>query len=108
MWIITHDNVHEAACNPAMGMIKSKDYITRRTRQKGDARRHEFKLLSGGVTLFYGVAYFDENQLNKDTPRALEKELLRPLDEFGASLYDCDDIQYMSTHGWVSITRTTD
>lgn len=108
MWIITHDNVHEAACNPSLGMIKSKDYITRKTRQKGESRRHEFKLLRKGVALFYGVSYFDENALDKNTPRALEREFLRPLDEFGASLYGCDEIQYMSAHGWVTIRRTGD
>lgn len=99
MWIITHDNVHEAACNPSLGVIKSKDYITRRTRKKGEARRHEFKLLRKGAALFYGVAHFGDD--------ATDHERLRPLNEFGRSIYDCDEIQYMSKYGWISLKYPT-
>lgn len=87
MWIITHDNVHEAVSNPAVIVPKSRDYMTQATRKKAACRKHIFRLTKGGRELFRGVAYFEN-----DAPF---KEILRPLDEFGRSMYDCDGIEYL-------------
>lgn len=87
MWIITHDNVHEAVSNPAGIVPKSRDYMTQATRKKASCRKHIFRLTKKGRELFRGVAYFEN-----DAPF---KEILRPLDEFGRSLYDCDGIEYL-------------
>ena len=86
MWIITHDNVHEAGNNPALTVPKSKDYLEGIRRSKALARKHVFRLMKGGRELFRGVAYF-----NRD---ATFTQILRPLDEYGRSLYDCDAIEY--------------
>ena len=87
MWIITHDNVHEAGINPAVNVPKSRDYMTQATRKKAACRKRIFRLTKQGRELFRGVAYFEND--------ASFKEILRPLDEFGRSMYDCDEIQYM-------------
>lgn len=87
MWIITHDNVHEAGVNPAASVPKSRDYMTQATRKKAACRKHNFRLTKQGRELFRGVAYFEND--------ASFKEILRPLDEFGRSMYDCDAIEYM-------------
>lgn len=92
MWIITHDNVHEAGVNPAVTVPKSKDFLSKMTRKKAEARRHVFRLTKGGRVLFRGVAYFDDE--------ASFKEILRPLDEFGRNLYDCDAIAYQVGRDW--------
>lgn len=88
MWIITHDNVHEAESNPAGGVPKSSDYLkcVTEARCMRIRRRHIFRLICKGRELFRGIAY-----LPKD---ATFKEILRPLDEFGRTLYDCDAIDY--------------
>ena len=86
MWIITHDNVHEAGVNPAINVPKSRDFLQRATRKKAEQRKHVFRLMKGRCELFRGVAYFEN-----DAPF---KEILRPLDEFGRHLYDCDAIEY--------------
>lgn len=99
MWIITHDNVHEAGVNPAKDVIKSKDFLTRTTRKKAEARRHEFKLMRRGEVLFRGVAYFEDG--------ADDKEKLRPLNEFGRSMHGCDEIQYRHEYGWISLRYPT-
>lgn len=88
MWIITHDNVHEAGINPAGNVPKSRDYMTKATRKKASCRKHIFRLTKKGRELFRGVAYFENN--------ATFKEILRPLDEFGRAMYDCDAIEYMA------------
>ena len=87
MWIITHDNVHEAGINPAVSVPKSHDYMTQATRKKAACRKRNFRLMKQGRELFRGVAYFEN-----DAPF---REILRPLDEFGRSMYDCDAIEYM-------------
>ena len=87
MWIITHDNVHEAGINPAGNVPKSRDYMTKATRKKASCRKHIFRLTKKGRELFRGVAYFENN--------ATFNEILRPLDEFGRAMYDCDGIQYL-------------
>ena len=87
MWIITHDNVHEAGINPALNVPKSHDYMTQATRKKAACRKRNFRLMKQGRELFRGVAYFEND--------ASFKEILRPLDEFGRSMYDCDAIEYM-------------
>ena len=87
MWIITHDNVHEAGINPAVNVPKSRDYMTQATRKKAACRKRIFRLMKNGRELFRGVAYFEN-----DAPF---KEILRPLDEFGRAMYDCDAIEYM-------------
>lgn len=89
MWIITHDNVHEAGINPAGNVPKSRDYMTKATRKKVSCRKHIFRLTKQGRELFRGVAYFEN-----DAPF---KEILRPLDEFGRSMYDCDEISYIAS-----------
>ena len=86
MWIITHDNVHEAGINPALNVPKSHDYMTQATRKKAACRKRNFRLMRQGRELFRGVAYFEND--------ASFKEILRPLDEFGRSMYDCDGIEY--------------
>lgn len=87
MWIITHDNVHEAGSSPAHTVPKSKDYLDRVCRKKNAARKHIFRLMHKGREMFRGVAYFEND--------ASFSGILRPLDEFGRSEYDCDEIQYM-------------
>ena len=87
MWIITHDNVHEAGINPVVNVPKSRDYMTQATRKKAACRKRIFRLTNQGRELFRGVAYFEN-----DAPF---KEILRPLDEFGRNLYDCDGIEYL-------------
>lgn len=87
MWIITHDNVHEAGTNPAASVPKSHDYMKQATRKKAACRKHIFRLTKQGRELFRGVAYFEND--------ASFKEILRPLDEFGRSMYDCDGIEYL-------------
>lgn len=87
MWIITSDRVHEAGINPAESVPKSRDYMTQATRKKAACRKHVFRLTKGGRELFRGVAYFEKD--------ATFKEILRPLDEFGRAMYDCDGIEYM-------------
>lgn len=90
MWIITRDNVHEAVSNPAINVPKSRDYMTKVTHKKASCRKHIFRLTKQGRELFRGVAYFENN--------ATFKEILRPLDEFGRSLYECDEIAYVASH----------
>lgn len=87
MWIITHDNVHEAGSNPAHTVSKSLDYLDRMCRKKNAARKHVFRLMYKGREMFRGVAYFEND--------ASFAEILKPLDVFGSSEYDCDEIQYM-------------
>lgn len=87
MWIITHDNVHEAGTNPARNVPRSKDYLSRMSRMKRAERKHVFRLMHKGREMFCGVAYFEND--------ASFHYVLRPLDEFGRSEYDCDEIQYM-------------
>lgn len=87
MWIITHDNVHEAGSNPAHEVPKSRDFLAGMSRKKSEQRKHIFRLMHKGREMFRGAAYFENN--------ASFKEVLRPLDEFGRSKYDCDQIQYM-------------
>lgn len=87
MWIITHDNVHEAGTNPARNVPRSKDYLNRMSRMKRAERKHVFRLMHKGREMFRGVAYFAND--------ASFRYVLRPLDEFGRSEYDCDEIQYM-------------
>lgn len=87
MWIITHDNVHEAGTNPARNVPRSKDYLNRMSRMKRAERKHVFRLMHKGREMFRGVAYFEND--------ASFHDVLRPLDEFGRSEYDCDEIQYM-------------
>jgi hypothetical protein len=86
MWIITHDNVHDES-NPAKNVPRSRDYLERVSRKKSAERKHIFRLMCKGREMFRGVAYFENT--------ASFKEILRPLDEFGRSEYDCDAIQYM-------------
>ncbi len=87
MWIITHDNVHEAGTNPSRNVPRSKDYLSRMSRMKRADRKHVFRLMHKGREMFRGVAYFAND--------ASFHYVLRPLDEFGRSEYDCDAIQYM-------------
>ena len=87
MWIITHDNVHEAGRNPAVNVPKSRDYLEKATRKKAEQRKRHFRLMKQDRELFRGVAYFEND--------ASFKEILRPLDEFGRAMYDCDAIEYM-------------
>ena len=87
MWIITHDNVHEAGSNPARTIPRSRDYLERVSRKKSDERKHSFRLMHKGREMFRGAAYFESD--------ASFHYILRPLDEFGRSEYDCDEIQYM-------------
>lgn len=87
MWIITHDNVHEAGSNPAHTVPKSRDYLEKMSRKKNAARKHVFRLMHKGREMFRGVAYFEND--------ASFAEILKPLDDFGRSEYDCDEIQYM-------------
>lgn len=86
MWIITHDSVHDES-NPSKNIPRSRDYLERMTRKKAADRKHVFRLMHKGREMFRGVAYF-ENTASFET-------ILRPLDEFGRSEYDCDQIQYM-------------
>ena len=86
MWIITHDNVHDES-NPAHTVPKSHDYLARMSRLKNVQRKHTFRLMHKGREMFRGIAYFEND--------ASFKTILRPLDEFGRSEYDCDGIQYM-------------
>lgn len=88
MWIITHDNVHEAGTNPAVSVAKSRDFLESVTQARHGSirRRHVFRLMKGSRELFRGIAYFAND--------AEFREILRPLDEFGRSLYDCDVIEY--------------
>lgn len=88
MWIITSDRVHEAGINPAGNVPKSRDYMSQATRKKAACRKHVFRLTKGGRELFRGVAYFEKD--------ATFKEILRPLDEFGRAMYDCDGIEYLA------------
>ena len=88
MWIITHDNVHDSEGNPAHKVPKSRDYLDRISRKKAAQRKHIFRLMHKGREMFRGVAYFEND--------ASFAEILRPLDEFGRSEYDCDGIQYMA------------
>ena len=87
MWIITHDNVHEAGINPARTVPRSRDYLERMSRKKNAERKHIFRLMHKGREMFRGVAYFEND--------ASFHYILRPLDDFGRSEYDCDEIQYM-------------
>lgn len=87
MWIITHDNVHEAGRNPANFVPRSRDYLERMSRLKSAQRKHVFRLMHKGREMFRGVAYFESG--------ASFRYILRPLDEFGRSEYDCDEMQYM-------------
>ncbi|MBQ7885371.1 MAG: hypothetical protein IJ313_00595 [Clostridia bacterium] len=87
MWIITSDRVHEAGINPAANVPKSRDYMSQATRKKAACRKHVFRLTKSGRELFRGVAYFEKD--------ATFKENLRPLDEFGRAMYDCDGIEYL-------------
>ncbi|MBQ8617691.1 MAG: hypothetical protein IJ418_09275 [Clostridia bacterium] len=87
MWIITNDSVHDAGSNPALNIPRSKDYLERMSRKKSAERKHVFRLMSKGREMFRGVAYFEND--------ASFCYILRPLDEFGRSEYDCDEIQYM-------------
>ena len=87
MWIITHDNAHEAGSNPARTVPRSRDYLERMSRKKRAERKHIFRLMHKGRELFRGVAYFEND--------ASFRYILRPLDDFGRSEYDCDEIQYM-------------
>ena len=87
MWIITHDNVHESGTNPAKNVPRSRDYLERMSRRKASDKKHVFRLMHKGREMFRGVAYFEND--------ASFRYILRPLDEFGRSEYDCDAIQYM-------------
>lgn len=87
MWIITHDNVHEAGTSPAIKIPRSKDYLERISRKKNAEHKHIFRLMCKGREMFRGVAYFEKD--------ASFRYILRPLDDFGRSEYDCDEIQYM-------------
>lgn len=87
MWIITHDNVHEAGINPALNVPKSHDYMTQATRKKAASRRNIFRLIKDGKELFRGIAYFEKD--------ATFSDILRPLDEFGRAQHGCDGIEYL-------------
>ena len=88
MWIITHDNVHEAGTNPAVSVAKSRDFLecVTQARRGRIRRRRIFRLMKSGRELFRGIAYLASD--------AAFQEVLRPLDEYGRSLYDCDAIEY--------------
>ena len=87
MWIVTKDNLHDAKTNPAGRIPQSKDFLANVARKKTEERRHVFRLLFCGIEMFQGVAYFSDD--------ARFSDVLRPLDEFGRSYYDCDEIQYL-------------
>ncbi|MBR3795001.1 MAG: hypothetical protein IKK34_03070 [Clostridia bacterium] len=88
MWIITHDNVHEAGINPAVSVPRSRDFLECVTKARNERvlRRRIFRLMKSERELFRGIAYFADD--------ASYREILKPLDEFGRNLYDCDVIEY--------------